>query len=100
MIPKLTDAKMLPTQELRLEFENGEIRYLSAQLRKTILDKQHKFIGIIAGGTMSWMGNDIKINSDGSLTINNKENYTAEQIYTKSRKDYIGTIKEKKSNDK
>ncbi|MDR0200320.1 MAG: hypothetical protein LBI43_07080 [Streptococcaceae bacterium] len=51
--------------------------------------------GIVSGGTASWLGAEIEIKSDGSLTVNGKENYSSEELYTRSKKDYNGAIKMK-----
>jgi hypothetical protein len=95
MVAKVTKAEMLPTQELRLTFESGEIRYLTTELRKTTLDKKHWIKGVISGSTASWLGAKIQINPDGSLTVNEKEKYSADELYKMSKRDYIGAIKEK-----
>ncbi|AYG01035.1 hypothetical protein [Lactococcus allomyrinae] len=78
--PKVTKAEMLPNVRLRLEFNNGEVRYLPVNDQLELIIKPfHKEtlkktygLALFLGGVNSWMGNEIKIQNNGDIQLNQK----------------------------
>lgn len=77
-VPKVTKAEMLPGVRLRLEFDNGQVRYYPVHEQIDLLmnpfdvsklkkDIWRKFV---SWGMVSWIGNEIKIEPNGDLLLN------------------------------
>lgn len=92
MIPKLKEAAMLPNGLLYLTFDNGEKRYLMANLTKDYLDAwsasrgKGKRIMVMVSPFLTWFGNEFDIQEDGTLILNGKGVYTPEILWEHSRK--------------
>ncbi|WP_276871418.1 hypothetical protein [Lactococcus taiwanensis] len=76
--PKVTKAEMLPGVRLRLEFENGQIRYYPVREQIQLLMKPADVThlketygaNLFLGGMMTWMGNEITIEPNGDVLLN------------------------------
>lgn len=86
-VPKLIKAEMLPNFRLRLEFDNGENRYMATQLQKDFVDKYRKTLTWVVGVTLipsaAWMRDDIRIDDDGNLTVG-EQTFTSQEVYEQS----------------
>ena len=77
-LPKVIKAEMLPRVRLRLEFDNGQVRYYPVHEQIDFLmnpfdvSKLKKTYGanLFLGGMVSWIGNEIKIEPNGDLLLN------------------------------
>jgi hypothetical protein len=92
-LPKVTKAEMLPGVRLRLEFDNGQVRYYPVHEQIDLLmnpfdvSKLKKTYGanLFLGGMVSWIGNEIKIEPNGDLLLN-KSVIPAEMLWKHSLK--------------
>lgn len=86
-VPKLVKAEMLPNFRLRLEFDNGENRYMTTQLQKDFVSQYKKTLKWVVGFTLipstSWMRDDMMIDEEGALRIGNQV-YTSQELYEQS----------------
>ncbi|MDR0300056.1 MAG: hypothetical protein LBI13_08305 [Streptococcaceae bacterium] len=79
---------MLPTMQLRLGFDNKEIRYLGSIMMKQQFEASNVFVQILMGHFSTWIGNEFDIDSEGNLTINEKFHYTSKELYQNSHEHY------------
>ncbi|RZI49170.1 hypothetical protein [Lactococcus kimchii] len=90
---KVTKAEMLPGVRLRLEFDNGDIRYypvrdqiglLMNPVDVTNLKKTYG-ANLFLGGMVTWIGNEITIEPNGDVLLN-REVIPAEALWKYSTK--------------
>lgn len=76
--PKCTKAEMLPGVRMRLEFDNGAVRYFPVHEQIELLMKPFDLAtlkrtygaNLFLGGMMTWIGNEIKIEPNGDVLLN------------------------------
>lgn len=86
--PKVTKAEMLPTGQMRLEFDNDEVRYMNSPLEYTLTKNDELGNQLATAGTLGFMGNEFVISDDGSLTMNDKFKWSRQMLYQASREHY------------
>ncbi|QDK69943.1 hypothetical protein [Lactococcus protaetiae] len=76
--PKCIKAEMLPGVRLRLEFDNGQVRFFPVRDQLELLVKPYDWemakqsygANLFIGNMATWMGNDIEIMKDGDVRLN------------------------------
>ncbi|MFV0559787.1 MAG: hypothetical protein ACK5NA_03625 [Enterococcus sp.] len=75
---------------LKIEFDNGETRYIKSSWVQEILDgfalKKGKKRNLLLVGKNMWLGTEIEIDIHGNLIVNGTDVYTPEELWKKSKK--------------
>ena len=91
-IPKVKKAAMLPNNFIMLDFDNGERRYLPShyiqQYENALAGDETVAKGtrrtIAVSPTITFLGNQFDIQSDGTVILNEKDHYTREELWQNS----------------
>ncbi|ENZ5599486.1 hypothetical protein DW624_RS11800 [Enterococcus hirae] len=87
-IPKAVKVEMMSTF-LKIEFDNGVIKYLKSHLNKEHAEaysmKKGKKKNVLLAPNVTWLGSDIKINTDGSIVVNENDEYSPSELWNESK---------------
>nr|WP_238786646.1 hypothetical protein [Vagococcus coleopterorum] len=76
---------------LKIEFDNGEIKYLQTHYISNMKDAfsvskgKGKRKNLLVNPTTMWIGCEIDIKPDGTVTINENDHYTPEELWHDSK---------------
>lgn len=89
-IPKAVKAEMM-ANFLKVTFEHGAVRYVRTHFNQDLVDAfsakegKGKRLNILASNRNSWMGTTIKIESDGTVVLNDEDRYEPSELWEKSK---------------
>lgn len=109
MTNKVKNAEFLGNLRVKLEFENGETRYLKSDFLKIFIDNSsklfHNYGGMLPEAGQFFIGNKVEIDEEGGITLEG-HHLSADEAYEKSSKrletenlsefDYQKDVKEKR----
>ncbi|MDR1606719.1 MAG: hypothetical protein LBS41_06375 [Streptococcaceae bacterium] len=89
--PKVVSAEMLPNNIIFLRFEDDRERYLPSHYNTQYVnawaaksaEKGTRRV-VAAAPTLTWVGNEFKIEADGTLVMNDKDRYSPEELWEAS----------------
>lgn len=89
-IPKAVKVEM-SASILKVQFDNGQIKYLKSHYNDDIVDSvspkkgKGKRLSLFLASHNSWLGTTTSIENDGTVVLNEKDKYTAEELWTKGK---------------
>ncbi|MEQ7034398.1 hypothetical protein ABQE22_06925 [Enterococcus durans] len=88
-LPKAVKVEMMGTI-LKIEFENGEIKYMKSHLNKEHAEafslEKGKKKNILLAPHVTSMGSSVEIKEDGTVIINNDDKYSPSELWNESQK--------------
>lgn len=95
--PKVTKMENL-ANIFRIEFDNGAVKFLKAEWVQDMLAAltpgeagEGKRVSLLGIGANMWIGTEIAIAEDGTVTINGKKSLTSKELW-EAGKDHVSQL--------
>lgn len=95
--PKVTKMENL-ANIFRIEFDNGTVKFLKAEWVQDMLAAltpgeagEGKRVSLLGIGANMWIGTEIAIAEDGTVTINGKKSLTSKELW-EAGKDHVSQL--------
>lgn len=95
--PKVTKMENL-ANIFRIEFDNGAVKFLKAEWVQDMLTAltpgkagEGKRVSLLGIGANMWIGTEIAIAEDGTVTINGKKSLTSKELW-EAGKDHVSQL--------